>query len=380
MNKSNLTAWERWELASLDDGTPPKRPPLRAREAIQETEEAPPPEPEVHVPTAEEVEQIHRQAHDSGYQEGHAEGLRVGHQEGYDAGFREGRALGEEAARHLMTVAGKLDAALTGLDQSVAEELTALALEVAREVLRQTLATHPETVVGVVRDALTHLPHQHANIYLHPDDASLVRSYAGDQLSHAGHRIHEDARLQRNDVTIEAGGAHVDATLVTRWRRVVETLGQTVEWDGKPLVPPMPVAEETIAALPPMTAEAPLAEEALPDAETTVNLDDTPATAAAEADGSQPEAWPEAAPENGLDDLPVETPVAEPEALTPTETDAIEETETVPPVAEEAAEAEDDLLPDQVFSSDNPIADLTDDTPLPGVVPASEEDDEAGKA
>ncbi len=261
MSKSNLTAWERWELASLDDGTTPSRPPLHSQaQAKAKAEETPPPA-EIHIPTAAEVEQIHQQARDSGYQEGFEEGRRSGHEAGYAAGHEEGKALGEEAAQQLLAVAARLDESLQALDGEVTAELTALVLEVAREVLRQTLLVQPETVVGVVRDALSQLPHQHASIYLHPDDVALVRSYAGDQLSHAGHRIHEDVRLQRNDVTIEAAGTHIDATLATRWRRVVETLGQDIPWDGKslPAAPPPPAAaseEVPIAAAGEPSAEA----------------------------------------------------------------------------------------------------------------------------
>jgi len=271
MSKNHQTAWERWELASLDDGTPTKRPPLHSREELKKEEPPPPPPPpEIHIPTAEEIEQIHQQAHNDGYKEGYEAGRQIGHSAGYETGHREGKLLGEEAASQLLTVAAKLDTSLAALDEEIAAELLALSLEIAQKVLRQTLALRPETVVGVVRDALTQLPHQHANIYLHPDDAALVRNYAGEQLSHAGHRIHEDARLQRNDVSIEASGAHVDATLATRWRRVVEALGQDVPWDGS--LPAAPVAApEPIAPV----EEAPQAE---PDGETAIE----PAPIAAE--------------------------------------------------------------------------------------------------
>lgn len=233
--KSNLTAWERWELASLEMGdTPAKKPPLSRKSE---------PPPEVRIPTAEEIEQIHRQAHDAGFQEGRAAGHEEGYQAGIAKGQQEGRVAGEEASRQLLAVAAKLDAALAELDVQVAEELMALALEVAQEVLRQTISLHPETVVTVVRDALGYLPHQHANIYLQPDDAALVREYAGDQLNHAGHRIHEDPRLQRGDVLIEAGGAQVDATVASRWRRVIATLGRDLPWDGTR--PEAPVQLET---------------------------------------------------------------------------------------------------------------------------------------
>ncbi|HEY3433988.1 MAG TPA: flagellar assembly protein FliH [Rhodocyclaceae bacterium] len=328
--KNNLTAWERWELATLeDDAHPAKGPPLHSKAAkkveaeVPVVVEAPPPLPEVHMPTAEEVEQIHQQAHDDGYQEGLAAGRLAGHAEGHEEGYKtgheEGKAKGEEAARHLMTIAEKLDTALAGMDGAVAEELTALAMEVAREVLRQTLALQPETVVGVVRDALLQLPHQHANIYLHPDDAALVRSYAGDQLSHAGHRIHEDPRLQRNDVSIEASGAHVDATMATRWRRVVETLGQETVWDGHTLPPLEPVPEPASEPVP----------EPIPE--------------------PVPELPPAAENIETLEDLPVEEPIAE-------ESPQVED---VPEATAEVADNQEENIP----STHDLISSITGDTP-----------------
>ncbi|QDX81348.1 hypothetical protein B9N43_08895 [Denitratisoma sp. DHT3] len=225
--KNSQTAWERWELASFDESgssAPPKAKPVSP---------PPPATPQPKLPTAEEIERIHQEAFQAGHKEGmeagRAEGMAIGRQ----AGQQAGEAAGRQAAAQLLTVAAKLDQALAGLDEAVGEELAGLALEIAREVLRQTIAITPETIVAVVREALGHLPHQHANIYLHPEDASLVRTYAGEQLSHAGHRIHEDPKLQRGDVVLEAAGAHVDGTLATRWRRVIETLGHDVPWVEK---------------------------------------------------------------------------------------------------------------------------------------------------
>ena len=116
------------------------------------------------------------------------------------------------------------------LNQVVADDLLALSIEIARQVVRQTVAVKPEVLLGVIREALQELPLLHAAIHLHPEDASLARLRAGDQLTHAGHRIHEDSKLKRGDVIIEAGGSHLDATLAARWRRVVEALGQQAPW------------------------------------------------------------------------------------------------------------------------------------------------------
>lgn len=222
-NTSNLTAWERWELASFDAGQPEKP-------AVQ-TAAAQPDLSGVKLPTAEEVEQIHQQAHD--------EGFRKGKEDGYEAGFKEGQAKALAEAQRFTQVAAKLERGLGELEATVADDLLALATEIAREVIRQEIAARPETLLAVVREALSQLPHQHAAIYLHPDDASLLRSYMGDQLTHAGHRIHEDFKLARGDCILEAGGTQVDASVAMRWRRVLEGLGMAAAWQPDS-VPPAP--------------------------------------------------------------------------------------------------------------------------------------------
>jgi len=203
-----LTAWERWELAEFDGGAP-RKPIAAAKPTGPE-----PVEPTVPMPTAAEVEQILRQAQDQGYQ----------------TGYREGQAKAQNEATRLGQAAAKLEAAMAGLDSEVADELLNLALELARQVVRHEIGAQPDALLDVVREALAQLPHQHASIYLHPDDASLLRSYLGDQLTHAGHRILEDSALARGDCVLEAGGSHLDATVATRWRRVLASLGLDGAW------------------------------------------------------------------------------------------------------------------------------------------------------
>lgn len=226
---SNLTAWERWELASF--GEEKKKPAATAPAP-------PPPEEEIRairLPTAEEIEQMRQEARD--------EGFKQGKESGYQAGFKEGQAKALAEAQRFTRAAAKLEQSLGELDKQVADELLALAVELAREVVRAEISAHPETLLAIVREALTHLPHQHVAIYLHPEDASLLRSYMGDQLSHAGHRIHEDFKLARGDCVLEAGGSQVDATVAMRWRRVLENLGIVSAWQPDAAVLPEPTFE-----------------------------------------------------------------------------------------------------------------------------------------
>jgi len=182
---SKLSAWERWELSSLDDQVAAK--PGEVQPALK-------------LPTVEELDRIRQAAQE----------------EGYSAGYAAGRAAAQEEATRIGDVAVKLDRALASLDQQVGEELVALATEIARQVVRQEIVARPESILEVVREALLQLPHQHAVIYLHPDDAALVRAGAGEPLTHAGHRIHEDSSLARGDCLFETGGSQLDATVATR--------------------------------------------------------------------------------------------------------------------------------------------------------------------
>ena len=209
-DEGKLTAWERWEMAEFDGAA--------GKPAAKAAPDKQPPQPDVVLPTAEDIERIHQTAH----------------QQGYQAGYQEGQAKVRNEADRLARAAAKLDAALLELDSGVADELLALALEVARQVVRRETSAHPDALLDVVREALGQLPHQHAAIYLHPEDASLLRSYLGDQLAHAGHRIHEDLKLARGDCVLEAGGSHLDASVTTRWRRVLESLGLDNAWQIPP--------------------------------------------------------------------------------------------------------------------------------------------------
>jgi flagellar assembly protein FliH len=200
---NGLTAWERWELANFDAETPVSTGQNSAGEAVTVDQS--------------ELDRLRDEAR----------------QAGHKAGYADGQAAARAEAIRLANAAASLEQALAEFDQQVADELLALATEVARQVVREEITARPDIIVKVVQEALAQLPHQHATIFLHPDDASLVRSYAGDALAHAGHRVLEDSRLNRGDCLLESGSSQTDATLATRWRRVIETLGLASAWQDK---------------------------------------------------------------------------------------------------------------------------------------------------
>ena len=99
-------------------------------------------------------------------------------------------------------------------------------------MLRQSLKVKPAVQIPVVREAIATLnAHSgHPSLVAQPDDAELIRSQLGDQLAHNSWRIIEDATLTQGGCRVELGSSEVDATMETRWRRVLETIGISQEW------------------------------------------------------------------------------------------------------------------------------------------------------
>jgi len=246
---------------ALDAPAPPPPPPSPA--AAPEVPQLP---PDFRLPTAEEIERMHEEVRRAGFEEGRREGLAEGLEAGRRQGYEEGHALAAAEAARVAQLVAALEDAMQTLDAEVAEEVMALAIEMARRIVRVTLEHHPESILDTVREALLQLPQGHAQIHLHPEDLDLVRRNAGDQFAHGGHRLHEDLRLQRGECRVEGQGTLVDATLQTRWRRVLESIGhEKAAWattdtaglaaddaDGAPQPPLQPEPDDgNSTALPP---------------------------------------------------------------------------------------------------------------------------------
>lgn len=201
--KEHLTAYERWELPSFG-ATGTEYSAQSAALARQHESTV-----EIELPTAAQLEEIQRQAHDEGYQ----------------AGFAEG-------AQRIAALMNTMEQALQQADQEIAQDLLNVSLEVARQMVQQALKTHPEILLNTVREAISSLPHfnQGAHLVLHPDDATMLRASMGEQLSHTGWKIFEDALIARGGARVETAHSQIDATLANRWQRIVASIGQDSSW------------------------------------------------------------------------------------------------------------------------------------------------------
>jgi flagellar assembly protein FliH len=168
------------------------------------------------LPTAEKVEKIYQQATEEGYQAGYTQGLTAAREHG-------------ERMAHLL---GNLQQELSALDQTVAQDLLQLALTVANQVLTVALEVKPELIVPLLREAIQGIAGGNvpASLALNPKDAELVREIMAEHLQHGAVRILEDKSLGRGGCRLHSAGSTIDASVETRWKRVVEAIGADRAW------------------------------------------------------------------------------------------------------------------------------------------------------
>lgn len=234
--KEEVGRWTRWRADSLELADPAAR--ARKPVAPEPTEE------ELAARRQQELAALREAARQAGHAEGlaqgHAEGLAQGRAEGLEAGRRDGHAEGLQAgllearaeAEALDALGQSCAAAIEELSTGVSAALAALALDIARKVIATELKANPDSVAAVVRQALrTDLSeHGAVQLWLHPDDAALVETHLGETLAENKWRIMRDATLARGGCRAQSAYGDIDATLQTRWRQVVATLGSTAPW------------------------------------------------------------------------------------------------------------------------------------------------------
>ena len=225
--KEKQTAYQRWEMASFE-----------------EKKVVPPPPPSPISVFAEQIaaarDEARRKGHEAGYEEGLGKGMEQGLAQGLAQGLEEGRRQGLEEGRaqalqeklRLQELTETFSSEIANANETVADNLLDLALDLAKAMLKTELAVKPELIIPIVSEAIHYLPsvQQPALVHLHPDDAVLVRDMMGDELSASGWRIVEEQTIERGGCRIETASNQIDASVASRWQRIATALGKNTEW------------------------------------------------------------------------------------------------------------------------------------------------------
>jgi len=157
-----------------------------------------------------EIEALREQAH--------AEALEM-KQKAYQQGYEEGKQAG---AQELTELVAQTSLRLQQIEAQAEPQLKMLALTIAKKILGHELEFHPETVVDIIRQALSEKARQRREIYLrvHPDDLHFVRENKPaliEVLSRCKEiGLREDPGVARHGVIIETEAGTIDAQLDTQ--------------------------------------------------------------------------------------------------------------------------------------------------------------------
>ena len=165
-----------------------------------------------HLPTVDEVSAIETKARD----------------EGYRAGLAEARETNQRLAGLVDGVAESV----AKMEREMAQTLVKVAVDLARQIVRESIAVRPEILIPLISDALSGIARtvDPGAVYVNPADLPIVEQRMGEALAHAGWRPFADEHVERGGCRLEFAGGQVDATVATRWNRVMAQLERPDAW------------------------------------------------------------------------------------------------------------------------------------------------------
>lgn len=180
---------------------------------------------------------------------------QAGYDDGYSQGFTQGHAqatlegqkriadyIANEGAQSAQAVAqlfASVQSQLSDSQQVMAKGVLELACELAKQVLRHELATNPNALQPVVREALGVLTAdtKSAAVRMNPFDIEVFGEVLRQEFSNLSLNLLPDSTIIRGGCLIEAAGTVVDGTVEKRWQKAVASLGLESAWEGVDDVP-----------------------------------------------------------------------------------------------------------------------------------------------
>ena len=174
--------------------------------------------------TVNELEEVEKRAYEEAFAKGREAGLAKAKQESQAALDQ----LKQQVASLERTL-GLLAQPLQQMDAEVEQQLAALALIIARQLVRRELHLDPAQVIAVIRETVSLLPvaARDVRVHLHPQDAAVVRERLGTSSTDRAWNIVEDPVMARGGCRVTTDTASIDARLETRINAVaVAILGE----------------------------------------------------------------------------------------------------------------------------------------------------------
>ena len=192
--KSNDSATKSWEIPNIDG-------PVSGRGRSKSAK----------PPTAAQLQKLQKDAWSQAFAEGKKEGIEKGYKDGLQNAQQEIKTklqIIQDLIEHLAEPVAELDENVQGL-------IVQLSLQIAKHLVRREFKQEPGEIIAVVREALSSLPlsSRRPHIYLHPEDAELVKSALSIADNDNNWEIHDDLMMTRGDCRVETDASLIDASL-----------------------------------------------------------------------------------------------------------------------------------------------------------------------
>ena len=246
----SLGQWQSWRIGEIGAQVPPPRPeesvtatetpaegvsalqvqqgdtPQPVPEAEQEAEQEavlPPPA----YPTAAELEAIHQEAWQAGFEAGKLEGVQLGQAEGAQQALADAAAQFESYWAPLAELQQAMEAQLQQLGSSLSAELLQLAVTFAEQVVASKIALDSTAVLPVLQAALDELGQRflQARVCAHPEDMAVIQAFAQERFSAVSWQWVADETVVRGGCIVDTGSVKLDLTLPPRLAALRQALG-----------------------------------------------------------------------------------------------------------------------------------------------------------
>ncbi|MCW3479449.1 FliH/SctL family protein [Neisseriaceae bacterium JH1-16] len=243
------SAWSPWRFADLNarvveptvpDLVPPAAPAVESSDVCAEqvglVEEVI--EPALSYPTAAELEAIHQEAWQAGYDAGHMAGFTAGQQSGEAAGREAATAVVQQQFADAWAPLGQLatsfEAEVARIEPVLADDVLQLAMLLASKLVCNELSANPAALEPLLRNALLALPPhlKAARLRVNPADLAVVRRFLEHEAPQTVWQWVEDPAIERGGCLIDSDGARLDLTLSRRRQALAAALGLSAQESG----------------------------------------------------------------------------------------------------------------------------------------------------
>lgn len=181
----------------------------------------PPPES---MPTAGELQALQQQIYDETYKQAWSEGHEAGFAKGLSEGAEELQQRTALLRSSLKAIAEPLDT----LSDELENQLLQMVSRLVGRLFRRQLELDPDSIIGLVRDAVARLPaaSRDIQVHVHPDDVERLTALVVSTDSADAERwsLVADAALTRGGCHISSASSEIDAKVETRIERMVNEL------------------------------------------------------------------------------------------------------------------------------------------------------------